>query len=298
MKLLVHGGAGAWPDELRPAAAAGIRAALAAGWAQLERGGSALDAVEAAVAAMEDDETFNAGRGSCLTSDGRVQMDSLIMDGATLNAGAVACVERLPNPVRAARQILHASPHVLFAGPDAERLAERLGLPLCDNHALIVERRRRELGDTVGAVALDASGNLACATSTGGMAGKAPGRVGDSPLVGCGGYADNGAGAASTTGWGEPIMKLGLARWAVDRLQAGSAPEATARQAVAELRRLDGAGGIILLAPDGRHGVASSAPLMPWGLRAPDEELVTSAGTAGRTGLGGGPARGSGGHPA
>ncbi|MFI5269519.1 MAG: isoaspartyl peptidase/L-asparaginase, partial [Chloroflexota bacterium] len=169
--LVVHGGAGAWQPEFLEDAARGIQAALTAGWKQLVDG-SALDAVEAAVAALEDDETFNAGRGSCLTSDGRVQMDAMIMDGATLNAGALACVERIRNPVRAARQILEHSPHVLFAGPDAERLAEQLGLALCDNDELMTDRQRQRLRntqDTVGAVALDAVGNLAAATSTGGM---------------------------------------------------------------------------------------------------------------------------------
>lgn len=274
--LVVHGGAGAWDPSYLEAAARGIRAALSAGWAQLERG-SALDGVEAAVAALEDDETFNAGLGSCLTADGRVQMDALIMDGA-LNAAAVACVERIRNPIRAARQIMRHSPHVLFAGVDAERLAERLGVSLCDNSELIVERQLRRLGgvqDTVGAVALDAAGNVAAATSTGGMTGKAPGRVGDSPLVGCGGYADNDAGAASTTGWGEPIMKLMLAGWAVERLRLGIPANRAAELAIDYLqRRVSGSGGVILVDRDGRYGAASNAPVMPWGVKTPYEELV------------------------
>jgi len=273
--LLVHGGAGAWPAGLRETASRGIRAALEAGWRRLNDGSSAVDAVEAAVASMEDDETFNAGRGSCLTRDGRVQMDALIMDGATLGAGAVACVERLRNPVRAARKIMEGSPHVLFAGVDAERLAEKLGLELCDNEELVTPRRRRELSDTVGAVALDAAGALAAATSTGGMTGKEPGRVGDSPLVGCGGYADNEAGTASTTGWGEPIMKLVLAKWAVDRLRNGAEPMNAAGAAIAYLKdRLGATGGIILLDRSGRHGVAFSTAGMPWGLRTAATELV------------------------
>jgi L-asparaginase / beta-aspartyl-peptidase len=275
--LVVHGGAGAWQPELLGAAANGIHAALTAGWERL-RDGTAVDAVEAAVAALEDDETFNAGRGSCLTSDGRVQMDALIMDGGTLAAGAVACVERLRNPVRAARQILEHSPHVLFAGADAERLAEQLGLTLCDNEALITDRQRRRLSDsqdTVGAVALDAAGGLAAATSTGGMAGKAPGRLGDSPLIGCGGYADNEAGAASTTGWGEAIMKLLLAKWAADRLRVGIAPDRAATLAIDYLqRRLNGSGGIILLDRDGGYAAASNAPAMPWGVKTARQELV------------------------
>ncbi len=303
--MLVHGGAGVSQRKPRKDALKGVRAALDAGWRALAGGGSALDAVEAAVVVLEDNETFNAGRGSCLTADGRVQMDALIMDGATLDAGAVACVERLCNPIRAARKILAHSPHVLFAGPDAERLAEQLGLPLCDSEELITDRQRKrlaatlrsgplqgphraspsptrtanvgeeQLGDTVGAVALDAAGNLAAGTSTGGMAGKAPGRVGDSPLVGCGGYADNEAGAASTTGWGEPIMRLVLAKWAVDQLQAGESPDRAARLAVEHLeRRLRGSGGLIVIARDGRYGVACNTPAMPWGVKTAEQELV------------------------
>ncbi len=281
--LLVHGGAGVWQRKPRKQAARGIRAALDSGWATLADGRSALEAVEAAVIALENDETFNAGYGSCLTADGRVQMDALIMDGASLEAGAVACVERLRNPIRAARLILEHSPHVLFAGRDAEALAVELGLELCSNADLITERQRKRLrahatdrsGDTVGAVALDAQGTLASATSTGGMVGKAPGRVGDSPLIGAGGYADNQAGACSTTGWGEPIMKLALAKWAVDQVRGGTSPDVAARSAVELLRgRLNGSGGLILLAPDGRYGVSQNARAMPWGLRSAEQTLV------------------------
>jgi L-asparaginase / beta-aspartyl-peptidase len=283
MILLVHGGAGPWSPALRGAASIGVRGALHAGWERLAAGGSALDAVEAAVAAMEDDQTFNAGLGSCLTRDGRVQMDALIMNGAGLEAGAVACVERLRNPIRAARAILEHSPHVLFAGADAERLAESLGLELCENEQLRTQRRAQDLAqsahssphDTVGAVALDAAGNLAAATSTGGMTGKEPGRVGDSPLVGCGAYADNAVGAASTTGWGEPIMKLVLAKWAVDRLGERLGPQPAAELAIERLaQRLDGMGGIILLDPGGRHGTAWNTAAMPWGLKSDNRELV------------------------
>ncbi len=275
--LLVHGGAGNWPAEYRAAARQGIHAALNAGWERLAGGGSALDAVEAAVAALEDDPTFNAGRGSCLTSDGRIQMDALIVDGATLNAGAVACVERLRNPIRAARLILGQGEHVLFVGPDAERLAAELGASLCDPAELMTERRRAELGvhDTVGAVALDAAGNLASATSTGGMTGKAPGRVGDSPLVGCGGYADNEAGAVSATGWGEPIMKLVLSKWTADRLRQGVLPDQAAQQAIDYLKaRLGGTGGLIVLDAAAGYGAAWSSPAMPWGVRSAETELV------------------------
>ncbi len=292
--LIVHGGAWDMPDEEIAAHEAGIASALRTGYTLLERGGSALDAVEAAVAAMEDDETFDAGRGSFLTNDGRVQLDALLMDGAALRAGSVACVERLRNPIRAARLVLEESPHVYFVGTGAERFARQHGMALCENAELIVERERQRLyraqeaelaglpdrtfsggdplasHDTVGAVALDLRGNLAAATSTGGTLNKAPGRVGDSSLIGCGCYADNLSAAVSLTGWGEPIMKLVLGKWAVDRVAAGSSPEDAARDAIAYLfRRLGGHGGIILLGPYGHLGLAHNTPRMAWGIQTP-----------------------------
>src|ERR1700736_469983 len=209
--LVIHGGAWAIPDDMVDAHIHGVRHALAVGWRGLERGGASGDAVEEAVVIMEDDEAFDAGRGSFLNRDGKVQLDALIMDGATLRAGGVGCVERLRNPVRAARKILSDSPHVYFVAEGAERFAAEHGLPLCKNEDLIIPReveRLREFQaratdakgdlfaptishDTVGAVALDGDGNIAAATSTGGTLNKAPGRLGDSSLIGCGCYADN-----------------------------------------------------------------------------------------------------------
>jgi len=288
--LLIHGGAWAMPDDAVVAHENGMANALAAGYALLEKGASAVDAVEAAVAVMEDDDTFDAGRGSFLTQDGRVQMDALLMNGANLRTGGVACVERLRNPIRAARLVLDLSPHVYFVGTGAERFARQNGMALVDNTELIVPRERErlmafqkaELGgardttfsgpldshDTVGAVALDADGNIAAGTSTGGTLSKAPGRVGDSSLIGCGCYADNLSAAVSLTGWGEPIMKLVLGKWAVDRVAAGASPEEAARAAIDYLfERLGGHGGIILLGPDGRVGMAHNTPRMAWGLQ-------------------------------
>ena len=263
----------------------GVRKALAAGWSVLERGGSALDAIEESVALMEDDDTFDAGRGSFLNRDGKVQLDALIMDGATLQAGGVGCVERLRNPVRAARKILSESPHVYFVGAGAEQFAAEHGVPLCRNEDLIIAReverlreyQREEAGhgnelfaptishDTVGAVALDRQGNIAAATSTGGTLNKAPGRLGDSSLIGCGCYADNLSAAASTTGWGEPIMKLVLAKWTADRVAAGNLPEWAAQEAMNYLKqRLNGHGVIIVLNAQGQIGIAHNTPRMAW----------------------------------
>jgi L-asparaginase / beta-aspartyl-peptidase len=294
--LIVHGGAWAMPEEEIAAHERGIANALRAGYGLLERGATAVDAVEAAVAVMEDDETFDAGRGSFLTQDGRVQMDALLMDGSNLRTGGVACVERLRNPIHAARLVLDKSPHVYFVGTGAERFARQHGMALCDNMDLVTAREQERLyraqaaeraglpdetfsgsleasgalgsHDTVGAVALDARGNLAAATSTGGTLNKAPGRVGDSSLIGCGCYADNLSAAVSLTGWGEPIMKLVLGKWAVDKVAAGASPAEAAEGAIDYLfGRLGGHGGIILLGPDGRVGLAHNTPRMAWGIQ-------------------------------
>jgi len=300
--LLIHGGAWAMPDDAIAAHNTGIHAALTAGWSALHRGGTAVDAVEAAITVMEDDDTFDAGRGSFLTRDGRVQLDALMMSGSDLRAGGVACVERLRNPIQAARLVLEKSPHVYFVGTGAERFATQHGMRLVDNTELIVPRERQRLmdfqiaeaaghkdttfsgkqneqvspsaqesHDTVGAVALDQYGNLAAGTSTGGTLSKAPGRVGDSSLIGCGCYADNLSAAVSLTGWGEPIMKLVLGKWAVDRVQSGATPQQAASDAIDYLyTRLGGHGGIILLGPDGSIGLAHNTPRMSWGLATPE----------------------------
>jgi L-asparaginase / beta-aspartyl-peptidase len=288
--LVVHGGAWAMPDDMVDAHIRGVNNALAAGWRVLAGGGAALDAVEEAVVIMEDDETFDAGCGSFLNRDGKVQLDALIMDGATLRAGGVGCVERLLNPVRAARKILSESPHVYFVAEGAERFAAEHGIALCKNEDLVIPREVDRLRayqaeatqhgsmpsgndlfaphishDTVGAVALDRNGNIAAATSTGGTLNKAPGRLGDSSLIGCGCYANNESAAVSTTGWGEPIMKLVLAKWTADRIQAGNLPEWSAQEAMNYLKqRLNGHGGIIVLNSEGRIGIAHNTPRMAW----------------------------------
>jgi beta-aspartyl-peptidase (threonine type) len=286
------------PDDMVEAHLRGVRNALAAGWRVLDAGGAALDAVEEAVVIMEDDETFDAGRGSFLNRDGRVQMDALIMDGSTLRAGGVGCVERVRNPVRAAQKILSESPHVYFVGEGAERFAAEHGVELCGNEELVIAREVERLRqyqraaaeqssakdgnelfapeishDTVGAVALDRAGNIAAATSTGGTLNKAPGRLGDSSLIGCGCYADNLSAAVSTTGWGEPIMKLVLAKWTADRVAAGNLPEWAAQEAMNYLKqRVNGHGGIIVLNARGQIGIAHNTPRMAWACRTVNKE--------------------------
>jgi len=277
------------PDGMVDAHIHGVRNALAAGWRVLERGGRALDAVEESVVVLEDDDTFDAGRGSFLNRDGKVQLDALMMDGATLRAGGVGCVERLRNPVRAARKILSESPHVYFVAEGAERFAAEHGIELCKNEDLVIPREVKRLRqyqrqsadesakdgndlfapaishDTVGAVALDREGNIAAATSTGGTLNKAPGRLGDSSLIGCGCYADNLSAAVSTTGWGEPIMKLVLAKWTADRVLAGNLPDWAAKEAMNYLQqRVNGHGGIIVLNTQGQFGLAHNTPRMAW----------------------------------
>ena len=289
--MLVHGGAWAIPHDAVESHLRGVEAAAAQGWQVLLDGGSCLDAVEAAVVAMEEDETFDAGRGSFLNMDGRVQLDALMMDGATLRAGGVGCVEHLRNPIRAARKILSESPHVYFVARGAERFAQEHGIELCSNDDLIIEREVQRLreakkqaylrmpdefgplrsSDTVGAVALDGDGNIAAGTSTGGTLNKAPGRVGDSSLIGCGCYADNRSAAVSTTGWGEPMMKLVLSKWAADRVEDGLAPQEAAEQALYYLKaRLKGHGGIIIVDTQGRIGLTHNTPRMAWSLATKD----------------------------
>jgi len=217
-----------------------------------------------------------------------VQLDACMMDGATLRAGGVGGVEHIRNPIRAAKKILTDSPHVYFVGSGAERFAQEHGIDLCSNDDLIipreVERLREakrqgylqmpdEFGpmrshDTVGAVALDSDGNISAGTSTGGTLNKAPGRVGDSSLIGCGCYADNLSAAVSTTGWGEPMMKLVLSKWTADKVEQGLAPQDAAQHALYYLKsRLGGHGGIILLDRRGRVGIAHNTPRMAWALQ-------------------------------
>jgi beta-aspartyl-peptidase (threonine type) len=264
--IVVHGGAGQVPAEDADACLAGCRAALAAGAAILARGGGALEAVQAAVMLLEDDPRFNAGRGAVLNRDGHIELDASIMDGATLAGGAVAAVRRIRNPVALARAVLDDGRHVLLAGAGAEAFARAAGIPACTEGELRVARqaqRWRDARGTVGAVARDAAGRLAAATSTGGVSGKLAGRVGDSAVIGAGTYADERV-AVSCTGQGEAILRLMLARRVAEWLADGGAPEQAARRAVALLgARLEAEGGLIVVDRDGAFGIAHNSPQLP-----------------------------------
>ncbi|MDA8362237.1 MAG: isoaspartyl peptidase/L-asparaginase family protein [Gammaproteobacteria bacterium] len=263
--IQVHGGAG-WRRKRGERAMAGCQAAAMAAWDILKRGGAAVDAVEAAVVVLEDDPLFNAGTGSVLNADGRVEMDAAIMDGARMRAGAVAAVRRIRNPVTLARRILEDGRHLLMVGEGAARYAKLLGVPRCSEASLIVAQqlhRWRAAVGTVGAVAVDFHGRVAAATSTGGTFGKMPGRVGDTPLIGCGTYADS-AGAASCTGAGEAIIRVVMAKAAVDMLHGRTGSRSAARRAVALLQRVPGGrGGVIVADSHGRLGFAHNTESMP-----------------------------------
>jgi beta-aspartyl-peptidase (threonine type) len=261
ISILVHGGAGdSAHDDSPEHAKRGCLAAARAGHEVLLRGGSAVDAVVAAAVVLEDDPTFNAGTGSALNADGEVETDASLMEGDKLAAGAVASVKGIKNPIRLARLVMERTPHVLLACDGALRFARQNNVPFVDPKSMVTPRilerwrsGRRNLG-TIGAVAIDARGTVAAATSTGGIMGKLPGRVGDSPLIGSGTYADNLAGAASATGMGEAIIKVVLTKFAVDRLRAGLEPMTAALQSVKELERVGGHGGVILVDREGRLG--------------------------------------------
>ncbi len=264
--IVVHGGAGVYRDEGIASRAEGCERAARAGWQVLQRGGGALDAVEVAVAILEDDPLFNAGTGAPLNSAGEVELDASIMDGATLRAGAVGAVQGVCNPIRLARHVLDDGRHILLVGAGAGAFAVERGLEICDPGQMITEAQRsrwQERYGTVGAVALDLRGRLAAATSTGGLFGKLPGRVGDSALIGCGTYADEHS-AVSCTGAGEAIMRVQMARSAGDLMRAGLDPGTACRESLAMLvARTDGEAGLIALDCNGRIGYSWNSRHMP-----------------------------------
>lgn len=276
--VLVHGGAGDVPERLRKDHEEGCRAAAIAGRDVLRRGGSALDAVEAAVRALEDNPHFNAGTGACLNEVGDVELDASIMDGKDLRAGAVCAIRGFSAPIAIARAVLEEGRHVLLAAHGAEAFAEARGFVRVSKEILITAAARAALdavragrasagwaGGTVGAVARDALGHTAAATSTGGMVSKAVGRVGDSPLIGAGTCADDLLGAVSTTGHGEGMIRMGSARAIVLAIGRGDGPDAACTAALAALlARLHVTGGAISVDRHGHWGLARTTGTMSW----------------------------------
>lgn len=291
--LIVHGGAGRINDGRLQEREVGCRQAVLEGWRILQAGGTALDAVERAVVVLEDNPLFNAGKGSVLNRDGEIEMDAGIMEGAGLRAGAVAAVKNVKNPIRLARQVMEKSEHVLLVGEGAFRFAQEvessLAQPLlCQKEDLLTENRLKERlsshhpqrpiiknpksqtiqeeRDTVGAVAIDRNGCIAAATSTGGISGKYPGRVGDSPLIGCGIYADNQSGGVSCTGHGEFIIRVVWAKSAADFILIRNCSAQEAANLAMDLlyTRVQGFGGLILIDRWGQIGFAYNTQHMTY----------------------------------
>lgn len=268
--VAVHGGAGIYGDESVPDALQGVRRAAETGFALLRAGGSAVEAVLAAVRHLEDDPNFNAGTGSVLTADGTIENDAAVMSGADLTAGAVGALSGFKNPVLVAEEVRRHSSHVLLVAEGAKRFALARGLASVDPATMITERQRAKWQaeailratqagkhGTVGAVAADADGHVAAATSTGGLLFKLPGRVGDTPIIGGGTYADDQSGAVSCTGQGEAILKVTLAKAAAELLRSGFGAAAAAEAAIAELStRTHGEAGLILVSRRGEVGFA------------------------------------------
>jgi beta-aspartyl-peptidase (threonine type) len=271
--LVIHGGAGVTPKEVTPEKEklirAGLQKALETGYAVLKAGGSSLDAVSKTIVVLEDDPEFNAGKGAVFNHDGKNELDAAIMDGATLRAGSVANVHKVKNPILLARAVMEKSPHVMLVGDGAEEFAQSIGMPLVDPKYFYTEKRWQELQQalkeeaakekskvphhgTVGAVALDAAGHLAAGTSTGGMTNKRYGRVGDSPIIGAGTYA-NAHCAVSATGWGEFYIRTVAAHDICARVEYRGEPVGQAAKDVVmdAVPKLGGDGGVIALDADG-----------------------------------------------
>jgi beta-aspartyl-peptidase (threonine type) len=279
--IIVHGGAWNIPDNQVAGHLAAVRNAAQIGWQVLQQGGSALDAVEQAIIALEDHPAVNAGRGATLTQDGKAELDALIMDGRNLGLGSVAGIRTVRNPIRLARAIMERTPHTLMIGPAADALAAQFGLEIVPPEYFITEAMRQQWqahkaggSDTVGCAARDGSGNLAAGTSTGGMTGKWSGRVGDCPLVGSGGYADNFSAAVSATGWGETLMKVVISKTACDFSAAGLSAQAAAEKAIEILtQRVNGEGGIIMVDRFGNFGAAHNTLRMAQARVYPDGRI-------------------------
>jgi beta-aspartyl-peptidase (threonine type) len=285
-RLVIHGGAGSMrPGRLDPSqekcARDGLEAALAAGSSILEKRESAIDAVEAAVRVLEEDICFNAGRGSVLTAEGCIELDAAIMDGRTRSAGAVSGLRTTRAPISLARRLLDHGPHVFLSGHGADDFARDHGLEQVENSWFEVAERRRQLEEllashgfddevkygTVGAVAVDVDGHVAVATSTGGLTAKRWGRVGDSPLIGAGTYADDRSAAVSATGSGEFFIRAVAAHQLAERVRLGCQSLQEALDAVlADIQTLGGKGGLIAVAPSGEAAWGFTTPAMYRGM--------------------------------
>jgi len=289
--IVVHGGAGVWQSERIGAGIEGVKEAAKVGFEILKHDGSALGAVEAAVMQMEDDAVFNAGLGSALTIDKQIEMEASIMDGKTLNAGAVGLLRDIKNPIHLARLVMENTDHVFIVGHGAEKLANIFGLerrnPLTEYrvqawrkekeklakirrlsklHKLITSYPRLLESETVGAVALDKNNDVAAATSTGGFTLKFPGRIGDSPLIGCGTYADNECGACSATGIGEVAIKLVLAKTTCESMRNGNSAQEAVEKSITltNLKMNSLEMGLIAVDASGRIGAAHNSPNLCW----------------------------------
>ncbi len=266
--ILVHGGAWDIPEDRREEARLACATAADAGHALLAAGGDALAAALLAVRSMEDAPCLGAGHGAAPDENGDFSLDAAVMVGADLSCGAVAHVPPMRHPVDLAEAVRAHSRHVLLVGPQAMDFGAEHGLSGCDPAELRTAWNDRTGHDTVGAIALDARGHLAVDTSTGGTPGRHPARVGDTPLVGCGLYADDALGAAASTGIGEAIIRVTLARAQVDAVHAGEAPEDALRVRITAMTARTGAeGGAIVVTPDGRWGVFHTTPAMAWAVR-------------------------------
>ncbi|XP_039995745.1 isoaspartyl peptidase/L-asparaginase [Xiphias gladius] len=280
--VVVHGGAGHIPKERSEKSTAGVCSAARAGYTILQAGGSSMDAVVEAVSQLENNPFFNAGCGSVLNVKGEVEMDAIVMDGKTLGSGAVSAVRNIANPIQLARLVMDKTSHACLTAEGANQFAWAMGVPKVPQESLITEYSRMrwkknldldanpvecQMGKmgTVGAVAVDSEDNIACATSTGGMLNKMEGRVGDTPCIGCGGYADNKMGAVSTTGHGEAIMKVTLARLILFYMEQGQSVEAASDLGLAYMKsRVGGLGGVVTLDPQGRWAARFSSLQMAW----------------------------------
>ena len=294
--LVIHGGAGVlersrMTPELDARHRAGLDAALEAGATILAGGGSALDAVEAAARSLEDNELFNAGRGAVLTFDGETELDAAIMDGRARDAGAVTGVSATRNPISLARAVMERSPHVFLGGKGADRFAEEQGLEQAGRSYFDLPQRRQQLEElkskgadwfdvdmkfgTIGAVARDVNGNVAAATSTGGITGKRWGRIGDSPVIGSGTWADDRSCAVSATGSGEYFIRAAVAHEIAARIRyLGEDAQAAANAVMADVEALGGNGGVILVTPAGKPIFAYNSEGMYRGIATPAGRTV------------------------